>query len=552
MAFSLDPSAVFTQIIERFMKLPLIQKIMFPLIVVGAISGIVFVSHWANSPEYSVLYSDLEQADASAVLTKLKEYKVSYEVRGDGRTIAVSPSSRIPELRISLAGDGIPKSGSMGFEILKEPKLGITDKAQEALYIAAIQGELERTIQAIESISSARVHITQPEKSVFAKKNVDTTASVLLKLRPGAELDKKQIKGIANLVAGAVSGLKLENVNIVDTKGNLLTPKEEGEDSFGAEATRLLYQREVERGYVQRIEQMLAKVIGADKVIARVSAELDFSSNERQEESFDPAGQVLRSEKTVEEGVGSSARGGVPGVAANLTNDPNLLTAPGSTGESSRHREAVKNYEVTRAVSKVSSPRGKLQRISAAVLVDGIYEASDSAAGAKTADAPRVFKPLAPETLSQIEAVVKSAIGFDTSRGDSITVESVPFVETGRDLSEALKSNDIMSSVFLAVRELGPYVLLLLAFFFGLMPLIKFLITPTDAEVDLTRLLPTGIGELEAELDAERSKAQIPAFEPSVDLEQLEELMAENSRIVKENPQQAALLIRYWLNDGRL
>lgn len=554
MAFSMDPSAILSQVTERYVKLPLIQKIMFPLLVVGSVSGIIFVSNWANKPDYAVLYNDMDQADASAVIEKLKEQKVKYEVRGDGRTIAVSPGDIIPELRISLAGDGIPKSGSLGFEMIREPKLGLTDEQQKAIYIAAIQGELERTIQGIETISTARVHITQPEKSVFSKKNLETTASVLLKLKVGGELDKKQVKGIANLIAGAVAGLKVENVNIVDTHGNLLTPKDEGEESLGVEATRLQYQREIEKGYAQRVEQMLTKVIGPEKVIARVTADLDFSSNEREEESYDPGGQVLRSERTIEEGVGASQRGGVAGVVSNLSNDPNLLAAPAAGTDQSNRKEAVKNYEVTRAVSKVSSPRGKLSRLSVAVLVDGSYEVAEGTDPKIAADpkTPKVFKPLNPEVLTRIEGVVKSAVGFDAARGDTITVENIPFFVSETDYTDALKSQALMGTVLKVLTQASPFVFLLLFFFVIVRPLVKFLITPTEAEVDLSRLLPTGINELESELEAERAKAQIPSFEPAVDMEQLEELMAENSRIVKENPQQAALLIRYWLNDGRL
>jgi flagellar M-ring protein FliF len=539
---------------ERYMKLPLVQKVMFPLLILGSVSGIIFVSNWANQPDYGVLYSDLEEADAAAVIEKLKDNKVKYEVRGDGRTIAISPTDIIPELRIQLAGDGIPKSGSMGFELIKEPKLGVTDEMQKALYLAAIQGELERTILTIDAVASTRVHITQPEKSVFSKKNIETTASVLLRIKVGAELDKKQIKGIANLVAGAVSGLKPENVNIVDTKGNLLTPKDEGEESLAVEATRLQYQKEVERGYVQRIEQMLARVIGPEKVIARVTADLDFSANERQEESYDPGGQVLRSERSIEEGTGTSARGGVPGVVSNLSNDQSLLAPQNASDDKSNRRESVKNYEVTRAVSKTSSPRGRLNKLSVAVLVDGVYEApTPGVEGAATASsAAKVYKSLPADTMSRIESVVKSAVGYDSSRGDSVTVENVPFYTSDEDFTEILKSQQLTSTILYWLTQGSPFVFLLLFFLIIVKPLVKFLVTPTDAEVDLTRLLPTGIKELEVELDAERSKAQIPAFEPAVDLEQLEELIAENSRIVKENPHQAALLIRYWLNDGRM
>jgi flagellar M-ring protein FliF len=419
----------------------------------------------------------------------------------------------------------------------------------------AIQGELERTIMSLDAVLSARVHISQPEKTIFSKQAQEPSASVLLKLRPGGELEKKQIRGIANFVAGSVEGLKPEQVTIIDVFGNLLTPKDQEGEELGPDATRLQYAREVEKGYIQRIEAMLAKVLGPGKVVARVTADIDFSMNEREEESFDPGGRVLRSERSIEEGTGASQRGGVPGVVANLTNDPKLLSPPEVGSEQSARRENVKNFEVSRAVTKSAQARGRLLKLSAAVLVDGLYEdaaAAPATEGKAAAKPVKTFKPLSQEMLAQVEGIVKTAIGYDTTRGDTVTVENVPFFvpdeSLAAELDKAYKEGQYFRYASLAI----PYLCVFLFFFFLLRPMVKFLITPTEAEVDLARLLPTGIHELEAELDAERSKATIPAFEPAVDLEQLGELMSENSRLVKENPQQAALLIRYWLNDGRL
>jgi len=550
---SFDPGAILTQLLEGYIKLPLAQKIIFPLLVFASVTGIVYVSKWANRPDYVVLYSDLEPADSSAVIERLKAQKVKYEVRGDGRTIAISPPEMVHELRIGLAGEGIPKGGTVGLEIFEATNLGTTTFQEKIKFIRAIQGELERTIGSLDAVSTTRVHITQPEKSVFGKKNVDASASVLLKLRPGSELDKKQVKGIVNLVAGSVEGLKRENVSIIDVFGNLLNPQEEeGEDGLGLEATRLQYQRDVERGYTQRIEEMLTKVLGPGKVVARVTAELDFSVNEREEESYDPGGQVVRSQRSIEEGSKESLRGGVPGVVSNLSNDANLL-APQAAGEGGNNRkEETKNYEVSRAVTKTSASRGKLIRLSAAVLVDGTYDSVSVPAGS-TAPAPQpIFKPLEQEVLARIDGLVKSAVGYDEARGDTVTVENIPFFVPDASLADQLDGKATQDLIFNIVFRAGPVLFLLLFFFLIVRPLVRFLVTPTEAEVDLTRLLPTGLAELEQELNTERTRANVPSFEPVVDMEQLEELMADNARLVKENPTQAALLIRYWLNDGRL
>ncbi len=548
-----DPGAILGQVAQGYLKLPLTQKIVFPLLIAASVSGIIFVSQWASRPDYVVLYSDLQPADSAAVLERLKSLKIKYDVRDGGNTIAISPPEMVSELRISLAAEGVPKSGTAGFELLDGTNFGMTAFKEVVNYQRALQGELERTITSLDAVTAARVHIVQPEKTVFSKRGNVATASVMLKLRPGAQLENKQIKGIANLIAGSVEGLKQENVSIIDVYGNLLTSKDEGQESLTMEATRLQYQREVERGYTERIEQMLVKILGQEKVIARVTAELDFSQNEREEESYDPGGQVMRSERTVEEGVGSSQRGGIPGVVSNVTNDPNVLAPQGSSTEDSKRKEAVKNYEVSRAVSRISSPRGTLKRLSVAVLVDGTYGSAPAVEGeAKAATPSRVFKPLEDEMLIQIEEVVKNAVGFDSARGDSVTVENVPFIEPETNFIEEMDKAAFHDTIYKYIQKSVPVLFMIFFYLFLVRPLVRFLTTPTDAEVDLTRLLPKGIQELEKELEQERSKAVIPSFEPSVDLEQLEEMMAENSRIVKENPQQAALLIRYWLNDGRL
>jgi len=553
MAATMDPSAVLGQLTNSFVKLPLVQKILFPLLIVGSIVGIVTVSQWSSKADYTVLFSDLSAVDSSAVIEKLKNKKVKYEIRGDGNAIAITPPEMVHELRMELAGEGIPKGGTVGLEIFETASLGTTTFQEKIKFQRAIQGELERTIGSLQGVQGVRVHIASPEKTVFSKlANNQATASVMLKLDPAAELTAKQIKGITNLVAGSIEGLSPKNVTIVDTMGSLLSSQDDPNgESLDAEATRLSYQKEVERKYIQNIEQMLTKIIGAGKVIARVSADLDFSQTDTEEESYDPGGQVVRSLRTVEEGGSSvgATRGGVPGVVSNLTNDAGLLAAPGSGSSNGGRKEELKNYELSRAVSKTSSPRGRLTKLSVAVLVDGTYE---TVPGANGAEATKQFKPLDSETIARIENVVKSAVGYDGSRGDSLTVENIAFSAGDTSIGEKIASTITVDWVFNLIFRAGPIVFIILFFFFIVRPLIKFLITPSEAEVDLTRLLPTGIKELEQELEAERSKVVLPTTTPTVNLEQLEELMAQNSKVVKENPTQAALLIRYWLNDGRL
>ena len=550
-----DIGQVLGQLIELYAKLPLAQKIAIPFLIAGSMATIIFVSQWASRPDYKVLFSDLQQADAAAVVERLKEQKIAYRLRSDGKTIDVSPPDIVHDLRLELAAAGLPAKASVGFEIFMEKTLGWTSFQENLFYVRGLQGELERTIGAIEAVKSVRVHITNPKRSAFVKRDVLPTASVLLKLRIGEELTKQQIKGITNLVANSVERLVAENVSILDSTGKLLNEKK-GSDNVGdADLTRLAYQQQVEEALVRRIETMLSEVLGQGKAVARVSAELDFSQYEREEEQYDPAGQVIRSESSTEEQAGLTAEGGIPGVISNLTNDPGVLTPPDSAKNSNLRSETIRNYEVSRAVSRTKNAAGKVQRLSIGVLVDGKYEALPLAADAPEGSLPEMrYVPLTTEMLRQIDGLVKQTVGFDSTRGDTVTIENIRFTQEGGTLESALAASEQEQMLWRAASYVLPAFVAFLFFAFFVRPLVRFLISPTEAEVDLSRLLPAGIEELEAELEAERSKLTTSSEKaaPTIDIAELEELLQENSRMVADNPQQAALLIRYWLNDGRM
>lgn len=550
-----DIGAVFGQLVELYAKLPLAQKIAIPFLIAGSMATIVFVSRWASRPEYKVLFSDLEQADAAAVVERLKEQKIAYRLRSDGKTVDVSPPDIVHDLRLELAAAGLPAKASVGFEIFMEKTLGWTSFQENLFYVRGLQGELERTIGAIEAIKSVRVHITNPKRSAFVKRDILPTASVLLKLRAGEELTKQQLKGIANLVANSVERLEADNVSIVDSSGRLLNEKKGSENIQDADLTRLSYQRQLEEALVRRVESMLAEVLGAGRAVARVSAELDFNQYEREEEQYDPAGQVIRSESLTEEQAGLTAEGGIPGVISNLTNDPGVLTPPDSTQNSNLRSESIKNYEVSRAVSRTKNAAGEIERLSIGVLVDGQYESMPLPADApKDAVPEKRYVPLSKEMLRKIDGLVKQAVGFDPTRGDTVTIENIQFEQEGESLEMALAASEQEQMLWKAASYTLPAFVAFMFFMFFVRPLVKFLISPSEAEVDLSRLLPAGIEELEAELEAERSKLSTGAekVQPAIDIAELEELLQENSRMVADNPQQAALLIRYWINDGRM
>lgn len=550
-----DIIGLFEGIVANYVKLPLSQKIAWPLFVFGTMGIFYFVTQWAARPDYRPLFSGLEEGDAAAIVEKLKEQKIGFQLRDDGRTVEITPPELVHELRLQLATVGLPRSGSVGLELLNDNTLGRTVFQEQVLYLRGLQGELERTIQSIEAVSKVRVHIQIPPKKTLGKSEASPTASVLLRLKAGAQLTPEQTKGISNLVARSVERLTPENVTIVDSKGNLLNDQPTEALSQGLDVTRIQFQKDLESQYSRRIETMLAQVLGAGKAVARVNLDLDFSRHEREEEAYDPGSQVTRSERSVEENGGFSAEGGVPGVVSNLGNAPTSLTPPDSSKGSNLRRENVKNYEVSRAVSKTVSAAGRIIKLSAAVLVDGQYV--DGPPGPAGEDGKptltKVYKQLSPEMLKQLDSLVKQAVGFEPTRGDIVTVENIRFAENDSNLEQAIQSIQSEPAWEKHLAWIAPGLLVTLFFLIVVRPLVRFLTTPPESEVDLTRLLPAGIEELEAELETERSKvAALPTSTgPTVDIEELEELLATNSRLVRDNPQQAALLIRYWINEGR-
>ncbi len=550
----LDFGAVFGQIITAFARLPFAQKIAIPVLFALSVATIVFVARWAQRPDYAVLFSGLEEADSAAVVEKLKDMKVGFRIREEGRTIDITPPEQVPELRLELASKGLPKGGSAGYELFNDNIMGRTGFVERIFKTRALQGELERTIGSLAAVKAVRIHITQPDKSMFVSRDVLPTASVMLKLKPGEQLTQQQILGISNLVSHSVERLTPENVTVVDSSGAILNEQRDLEGNT-ADGAKLDYRRKLESEYSRRIETMLSEVLGPGKAVARVTADLDFSKYEKEEESFDPGGQVTRSTRTIEEGSAQGSEGGVPGVISNLTNNPTSVTAPNANKDTSRRRENVANYEVSRAVSKTVSAVGSIKRVSVAVLVDGQYAAVTETAADGTTVTKKNYTPIAADMLKKIDNLVKQTVGYEPARGDIVSVENIRFFQPDDTFETALAQAQTTDMIWLGMQWGLPVIFTLLLVFVILRPLVKFLTSPTEAEVDLSRLLPAGIEELEAELEAERSKmstSSVSLIEPSIDIEELEQLLAENSRIVKENPQQAALLIRYWLNDGRI
>jgi flagellar M-ring protein FliF len=390
------------------------------LAVVGAVVGL---SHWQRESGLRPLYTGLSPEDAGAIVQKLKESGVDYRVSENGTTLLV-PDSKVPELRLEMAGLGLPKTGRIGFEIFDKTNFGITDFAEHVNYRRAVEGELERSIMALAEVQQARIHVTLPKESVFLESRESAKASVLVGLRPGARLSPQNVLAITNLVSSAVEGLTPESVSVVDMHGNLLSrPRRDGlADNGEITVAALEYRQAVERDLVVKINNTLEPLLGADKFRTGVSAEVDMSSGEQSEEIFDPTKSVMVTSQKTEDTNSVTHPAATPGTAANLPQAPPVRTA--NTTGSTKRTENV-SYQTSRTTKHLKLPQGALKRLSIAVLLDQTVKWEGQGNQVR-----RIIVPPAAEKLKTIQSVVASIVGLNTQRGDQLTVETLPFDNT--------------------------------------------------------------------------------------------------------------------------
>ena len=314
-------AALFEQLTENLKGLSLSKKLLLAFIFAGGLASVAVLWLWIQKPDFRILYTNLSSEDAGLVIAKFQALNVPYEFSSDGASLMV-PAERVHELRLVLAGEGLPQGGGVGFEIFDETSFGTTEFAQKLNYRRALQGELARTISQIDEISNARVHLVMPEPSLFSEQEKLTSAAVVVNLKPGRVLSDAQVQGITHLVSGSVEGLKPDAVTLVDSRGKIRTTGSEGSSAIQMSSTQLEFQKNLEQKLQQKIQSMLAQVVGSDKALVRVSSILDLRQVELTEEKFDPETQVVRSEQRSQgnsNGTSSYASpGGVPGVASNV------------------------------------------------------------------------------------------------------------------------------------------------------------------------------------------------------------------------------------------
>ena len=410
------------QIRRLLASLDLKQKAAILLAAVAVVVCAIGFTRWQHERGFKPLYSGLAPDDASAVVQKLKESGVEYRVADNGATI-LAAEERIPELRLEMAGAGVPKSGRIGFELFDKTNLGITDFTEHVNYRRAIEGELERSVKCLNEVEQARVHVTFPRDSVFTESREPAKASVLVSLRPGTRLTAQNVAAITNMVASSVEGLTPEAVSVLDMNGNLLNrPRHASPEEAQADET-LEYKDRVEKQMLAKINATLEPLLGEGRFRTSLSVDCDLTSGEQSEESFDPQKSVMATSQRTEDLMGGGSQsGGVPGTASNLPQPPSRSSSAGPT--TSRRTENI-TYQTSRVVRHVKLPEGVVKRVSASILLD--QEASWQGQGKQRA---RVLVPPSPEKIKTIHDLVAAAIGLVPDRGDQLIIESLPFETT--------------------------------------------------------------------------------------------------------------------------
>lgn len=465
-----------------------------PLIIGGAalVALVMAFSLWSHGPDYKVLYTNVSDRDGGAIIASLAQMNVPYKFAEGGGAILV-PADRVPELRLKLASQGLPKAGGVGFELMDNQKFGTSQFAEQVNFQRALEGELARSIESIGTIESARVHLAMPKPSLFVREQKKPSASVVLTLHRGRSIDEGAVSAIVHMVSSSVPELDPKSVTVVDQRGNLLSAANAG--ARGLDVSQLKYTQEIEQGYIRRIEAILQPILGTGNVRAQVAADIDFSVVEHTDEKYrpntDPANAAMRSQQSSESNqLGGTPPGGVPGALSNqpplapnapITTPPNAppgtppaapqtpaqaqaaaaaqaaaqrATTAAATGPSSNRKDTTTNYELDRSIRHVQQGAGGVRRLSVAVVVNN-----------RTGDDKGASRALTPAELDQIRNLAKEAMGFSQDRGDSLNVVNSAFADEREKEAPALDFWRDPANIPLA-KTLGMYVLLaLLALF---------------------------------------------------------------------------------------
>ncbi|MDH6149787.1 MULTISPECIES: flagellar basal-body MS-ring/collar protein FliF [Paraburkholderia] len=524
-------------------------------LLVAVVAGLFL---WSRAPSYKVLYSNLSDRDGGSIITALQQANIPYKLSESGSAILV-PAEQVHEMRLRLASQGLPKSGSVGFELMDNQKFGISQFDEQINYQRALEGELERTIEAISSVKSARVHLAIPKPSVFVRDKEAPSAAVLVNLYPGRVLDEGQVVAITHMVASAVPEMPVRGVTILDQDGNLLTQPANGS---GLDATQLKFRQQIERNTQQRIDTILAPLFGAGNARSQVSADIDFSHSEQTSENYGPNGNpqqaAIRSQQS--SSATEMSQGGASGVPGALSNQPpQPASAPIVAGNGassvtttpvSDRKDSTTNYELDKTVRHVDQPMGGIRRLSVAVVVNYLRVVDPK--GHVT------MQPVSADKLAQITQLVKDAMGFDASRGDSVNVVNSAFT-TELDPNADLpwwRTPDMLALYKQIATYLGIGAVALFLYFVMVKPALRRAFPPPPEPVAALMAPdePVLLDGIPAE-ERDGAVVEIEADSEKLALENAKHKYERNLEfarsIARQDPKIVATVVKNWVSDER-
>ena len=479
---------------QPFLKTPMGRNVLIGGGVAAALAVIVAVWMWNQGPDYRVLYANYSDKDGGAITASLDQMGVPYKFSEGGSAILV-PAEQVPDLRLKLAAQGLPKGGNVGFELMENQKLGVSQFLEQVNYQRSLEGELARSIQSLGSVAGARVHLALPKPSVFVRDQQKPTASVLLNLQLGRALDPGQVSAIVHLVASSIPELTTGNVTVVDQNGNLLSeqPKNSGLGKQ-LDATQLKYVEQVQQNIIKQVESLITPIVGKGNVRAEATAEIDFAQVDTAAEIYKPNSppepQAIRSQQTSEQlGPTTGPANGIPGALSNQP--PGVATAPldgtapagaAQTTTGPSRKDATTNYEVDKTVRYEQRPMGGIKRLTVGVVVN--YRRSvDPNTGKVT------VKPLAAAEVAQINELVKQAMGYSQARGDTMNVANAPFDGVDRPDENAPDWYKDPANLPLAM-EAGKYLLIAAIIAFLYFRILRPLLRPVVRKFDEATAVP--------------------------------------------------------------
>jgi flagellar M-ring protein FliF len=536
---------------------PMGRKVLLSVGAAAVIALMAGIWLWSQKPEYKVLFSNFSDKDGGAIVASLQQMSVPYKYADGGIAILV-PAEQVHDVRLKLASQGLPKGGGVGFELMENQKLGVSQFLEQVNFQRALEGELARSVQSIGAVQTARVHLAMPKNTVFVRDQQKPTASVLLNLHPGRVLDQQQVSAIVHLVASSIPDLPARNVTVVDQDGNLLTQNDKPANAGNTlDAAQLKYVQELQQNIARRVEAIVTPVVGPNNVHAEATADVDFSRVEQAAESYKPnqardSASVRSQQSSESSGPGGAGASGVPGAMSNQpqanatapvngqTPPPAQAAAQGSTQSGPTRKDSTINYEVDKTVRYTQQPMVGLRRLTVAVVLNYRTEIRNG---------KPATRPLSDAEKTEITDLIREAMGFSKERGDSLSVLNTPFAAPEKEVQPEppiWKNPEYIGMAKDGGRYLLPILVLLYLFFGVLRPMLKKL-NPKPEKDQPPALPPASEGTADELVDDDEDAVVEISGQPAPKLRSYQDNLEAAKQLARQDPRMVANIVKNWV-----